>query len=88
MCFYAGSLLRLPDQRPLGTRCLIDRRPRTFTAAEQRVLNLLAALVSQAIALRLTCLPSLGQGRRLAAFALSYAERKHPYLCPQRSESG
>ncbi|UOQ69336.1 hypothetical protein [Hymenobacter volaticus] len=28
MRFYAGSLLRLPDQRPLGTRCLIDRRPR------------------------------------------------------------
>ncbi|ALW86876.1 hypothetical protein AUC43_18410 [Hymenobacter sedentarius] len=54
--FYAGALLRLPDQRPLGTLCIIDRRPRTFTADEQRVLDLLAALVSQAIALRLACL--------------------------------
>ena len=57
--FYAKSLLRLPNQRPLGTRCLIDCRPRTFTAAEQRMLDLLAALVSQAIALRLTCLAQL-----------------------------
>jgi hypothetical protein len=42
---YAGSLQRLPDQHPRGTRCLLDRRPRTFTA-EQGVLDLLAALVS------------------------------------------
>jgi hypothetical protein len=42
---YARSRQRLPDQRPLSTRCLIDRRLRTFTAAEQRVLDLLAALV-------------------------------------------
>jgi hypothetical protein len=54
---YAGSLLRLPDHRPLGTRCLIDRRPRTFPAAAQRVPDRLAALVSPAIALRLTGLP-------------------------------
>jgi hypothetical protein len=27
--YYAGSLLRLPDQRPLGTRCIIDRRRAT-----------------------------------------------------------
>ncbi|GAB3828542.1 hypothetical protein [Hymenobacter jeollabukensis] len=45
---YAGSRLRLPDPRPRGTRCLIDRRPRPFTAAAQRVLDRLAALVSQA----------------------------------------
>ena len=36
--FYAGLLLRLPNQHSLGTHCLINRRPRTFTAAEQRVL--------------------------------------------------
>ncbi|RSK38430.1 GAF domain-containing protein [Hymenobacter perfusus] len=51
--FYAGALLLLPDQRPLGTLCIIDRQPRTFSAAEQRVLDLLAALVSQSIAVRL-----------------------------------
>lgn len=54
--FYAGALLLLPDQRPLGTLCVIDRQPRTFSAAEQQVLDHLAALVSQAIAVRLACL--------------------------------
>jgi hypothetical protein len=68
---YAGALLRLPDQRPLGTRCLLDCRPRTFTAAAQRVPDRLAALVSQAIAGRLTCLAQRravgpGSGRKSA----------------------
>lgn len=53
--FYAGALLHLPDQRPLGTLCIIDREPRSFSADEQRVLDHLAALVSQAIAVRLVC---------------------------------
>jgi GAF domain-containing protein len=53
--FYAGALLRLPDQRPLGALCIIDRRSRTFSSDEQRALDLLAVLVSQAIAVRLAC---------------------------------
>jgi len=53
--FYAGALVLLPDQRPLGTLCIIDRRPRTFTADEQRILELLAALVSQTIVVRYRC---------------------------------
>jgi hypothetical protein len=63
--FYAGALLHLPDQRPLGTLCIIDRQPRTFSTGEQRVLDLLAALISQAIAVRLTCLaqPQTGVAR-------------------------
>ena len=63
--FYAGALLRLPDERALGTLCIIDRQARTFSAAEQRLLDHLAALVSQAIAVRLACLarPSAGPGQ-------------------------
>ncbi|MCC2546307.1 GAF domain-containing protein [Hymenobacter sp. BT175] len=53
--FYAGALLRLPDQRPLGTLCIIDRQPRTFSADEQQMLDNLAALISQAIAARHVC---------------------------------
>jgi transcriptional regulator with GAF, ATPase, and Fis domain len=62
--FYAGALLRLPDQRLLGTLCIIDRQPRTFSADEQQVLDHLAAVVSQAIAVRYACLaqPSAGAG--------------------------
>ena len=53
--FYAGALLRLPDDRPLGTLCIIDRQPRQFTDDEQRILELLAALVSRTIAVRHLC---------------------------------
>nr|WP_218779877.1 GAF domain-containing protein [Hymenobacter crusticola] len=45
----------LPDQHPLGTLYLIDHRPRTFTAQEQHLLELLAALVSQTIVVRHRC---------------------------------
>ena len=60
--FYAGALLRLPDQRPLGTLCIIDRQARTFSTPEQQVLDHLAALISQAIAVRLTCLMPASAG--------------------------
>jgi hypothetical protein len=43
----------------------MDRRLRPFPAAEQRVLDLLAALVSQAIALRSPCAPYRTNSRRL-----------------------
>lgn len=69
--FYAGALLFLPDQRPLGTLCIIDRQPRVFTPEEQRILELLAALVSQTIVVRYRCLahPDAGalQWERLSA---------------------
>ncbi|MDB5270415.1 MAG: hypothetical protein JWP58_3455 [Hymenobacter sp.] len=54
--FYAGAPLRLPDQCLIGTLCIIDRQPRTFSADEQQVLDHLAAVVSQAIAVRHACL--------------------------------
>lgn len=53
--FYAGALILLPDQRPLGTLCIIDRQPRAFTPEEQRILELLAVLVSLTIAVRHVC---------------------------------
>ena len=60
--FYAGALLLLPDQRPLGTLCIIDRQARTFSADEQHILELLAALVSQTIAVRHLCLANPDMG--------------------------
>jgi len=53
--FYAGALLRLPDQRPLGTLCLVNHEPRPFTPDEQRILELLAGLVSRTLAVRHLC---------------------------------
>ncbi len=45
--FYAGALLRTPDGLPLGTVCVLDRKPRTLTQ-EQR--DLLGALARQTMA--------------------------------------
>jgi len=53
--FYAGALLVLPDMRPVGTLCVIDRVARTFSPDEQRILELLARLVSRTIAIRHLC---------------------------------
>lgn len=43
--FYAGAPLTIDDDRAIGTLCVIDHRPREFTAADQSVLNDLAEIV-------------------------------------------
>ena len=53
--FYAGTPLRMPDQRTIGTLCLVDRQPREFNADEQLLLATIAAVVSEAIVVRNTC---------------------------------
>lgn len=60
--FYAGAPLRMPDQRSIGTLCVVDRAPRAFSADEQQVLGQLAQLVGQTIAVRHYCLTSAGLG--------------------------
>jgi signal transduction histidine kinase len=45
--FYAGALLRTPDGLPLGTVCVLDRKPRKLTP-DQR--DILVALARQAMA--------------------------------------
>ena len=42
--FYAGALLRTPDGLPLGTVCVLDRRPRELSAGQR---DMLAALARQ-----------------------------------------
>ncbi len=53
--FYAGAPLAVLGHRAIGTLCVIDRRPRTFSADEQRVLEHLARLVASTIAVRHCC---------------------------------
>jgi GAF domain-containing protein len=54
--FYAGVPLRMPDRRMIGTLCVLDRRPRAFSAAEQAVLERVSDLVAQTIVVRHHCL--------------------------------
>ncbi|MDH4109768.1 MAG: sensor domain-containing diguanylate cyclase [Gammaproteobacteria bacterium] len=45
--FYAGCPLHSADGHRIGTLCLIDRVPRTFSASDQALLRDLAALAEQ-----------------------------------------
>jgi GAF domain-containing protein len=51
--FYAAAPLETEDHYNLGTFCLLDKHPRTFTAEEKEILTLLARVVMDAMELRL-----------------------------------
>lgn len=54
--FYAGTPLLLPDQRAIGTLCVLDHEPRQFSPDEQTLLTRLAHLVAQTLVVRHYCL--------------------------------
>jgi hypothetical protein len=54
--FYAGAPLCVAGGYCLGTLCLIDRQPRSFSAAEQQVLELHAQVVAGLLMVRQHCL--------------------------------
>ena len=51
--FYAGHNLRAPDGYAIGTLCLFDGPPRTFSAPERALLAVLANVVMRLLDLRL-----------------------------------
>lgn len=54
--FYAGAPLITADGFMIGTLCIIDKQPRTFTTEEETILAGLAATVMDQIELRLSAL--------------------------------
>lgn len=56
--FYAGAPLRTSAEHAIGTLCLVDQQPRSFSAQEQQVFEQLACLVGQLLVLRQQCLRS------------------------------
>ena len=56
--FYAGIPLCTPDQRAIGTFCIIGRQPRAFGLPELRVLEIMAHLIERLIIVRHACLAS------------------------------
>ncbi|MCC3157184.1 GAF domain-containing protein [Hymenobacter sp. 15J16-1T3B] len=50
--FYAGHTLRTPAGQPIGVLCVIDHRPRRFSAADTELLTRFAALVMSLLDLR------------------------------------
>ena len=51
--FYAGVRVQSPDGQPLGSLCVIDRRPRGLTSEQQAALAVLARQVNARIELRM-----------------------------------
>jgi hypothetical protein len=49
--FYAGHPLHAPGGEPIGSLCIVDTRPRTLDARDQKVLAALAGLVEREVAL-------------------------------------
>lgn len=50
--FYAGHTVRARSGAPLGTLCVLDTRPRTFSESDRQALADLAAMVEQQLHLR------------------------------------
>ncbi len=50
--FYAGAPIKTPEGYNIGTVCVIDKEPREFSAADQRVLEHLASIVMDELKLR------------------------------------
>jgi hypothetical protein len=61
--FYAAAPIQMPDQGRIGAICIIDLQPRTFSVGEQGLLEQIASLISQMVAVRFCCLssPVLGE---------------------------
>lgn len=52
MQFYAGHPLRTADGQAIGALCILDRQPRFFSQAEQKVLATLAAVAMRLLELQ------------------------------------
>ena len=61
--FYAAAPICMPDKSRIGSLCVIDRQPRSFSPDEQSLLNQIASLVSHMVAVRhcFLCTPGLGE---------------------------
>jgi GAF domain-containing protein len=55
--FYAGAPLRAPDGQPIGSLCLLDTKPRTFSERDQRQLQEYAREIMDEFARRVTSVP-------------------------------
>lgn len=65
--FYAAAALQTQDNFNLGTLCIIDKTPRTFTEAENEILKQLADIVVDEMEMRLTIRNTVAKIKQLSS---------------------
>lgn len=78
--FYAGAPIRSAEGLPLGTICVLDRAPRTLTAAQEQVLLALARVVETLLEARKRARDAESRERRLRALEVLVRNTNDAYL--------
>jgi GAF domain-containing protein len=65
--FYAAAPLQTEDNFNLGTLCIIDKKPRTFSAEESAILQNLAAIVMDEMEMRLVLRKTVSKIKHIAS---------------------
>jgi GAF domain-containing protein len=65
--FYAAAPLQTEDQCNLGTLCIIDKKPRSLTEKEQKILKELADVVMDEMELRLSLRNTVANVKKLTS---------------------
>jgi GAF domain-containing protein len=73
--FYAGAPLVTPDNRALGTLCVIDTMPRHLTSLQKKDLTALSRLVMTELELRRSLREKRRESRRLLALPAARQKR-------------
>lgn len=72
--FYAGVPLITPDGFLIGTLCIIDQQPRTFSKQEETILKGMAVSVMDQLELRLAALEEIGKHQQVNDELLQHRE--------------
>lgn len=64
--FYAGAPLESPDGYLIGTICIADFKPRTFSANDRKILETLSRVVMEQMELRLAAMNEVEAQKQLA----------------------
>jgi diguanylate cyclase (GGDEF)-like protein/PAS domain S-box-containing protein len=84
--FYAGMPLTMPDGVKLGTLCVIDREPRTLTAAQRQMLQQLAEATCAGLLMRGHALEQALQAKTAYEAELQEREQRYRVIVEDQTE--
>jgi PAS domain S-box-containing protein len=75
--FYAGAPLTTNDGFLIGTLCIIDKQPRTFSKIEEKILQGLATAIMDQVELRLSALEEIDKQQLVNNELIEHREETH-----------